>query len=91
MEFLFGTLCLIALVFCYFFLGILLKFIVGWWLLILGSPIAIFFGFKYGLIGSVIALLSFCILLGLTNAWQDCRLFLFLEKVLDRIFNLSDT
>ncbi|OTE95774.1 hypothetical protein BCS42_11960 [Crenothrix sp. D3] len=90
MEFLFGTLCLIALVVCYFFLGIFLKFILSWWLLILGLPIAIFFGFKYGLIGSVIALFSFCMLLSLNNTWQDCRFFLFLEKVLDRIFNFSD-
>ena len=91
MEFLYGTLCLIVLVFCYFFIGIILKFIVGWWILIVGIPITIYLGFKYGLIGSIVALFSLGIFLGLNNLWHDCRLFLYFEKVLDKIFYMSDT
>ncbi len=91
MEFLLVVIGLIMLVVFYFFLGVFFKFVVGWWILIFGTPITFFIGFRYGWVGALVAFFSFCVLLSANNSWHDCKLFLFLEKKLDKIFYMSDT
>lgn len=81
----------IALVVAYFCLGILLKFIWGWWILALGSPILIVVGLATGWVGALVCIFGFCLLLVANNKWQGTNAYIFFDAKLDKTFHLSDT
>lgn len=82
---------IIGLVVIYFSLGIALKFIWGWWILALVTPICIFVSFTYGWIGAIAGIVVLFIALGLNNEWHDNPYYLSISKKIDSKFYLSDT
>lgn len=91
MEFLLLVLGIILLVVGYFCFGILVKFLIAWWILALGVPVLIAMGLALGWVGAIIAIAGFIGLLGANNRWHECELYLALERKIDSVFYLSDT
>lgn len=91
MEFILLIAGIITLVLGYFFLGILVKFFVAWWILILGSPLLLVIGFYLGWGGAILAILGLFLLMSANNKWHDHDLYLNLERKIDKAFYLSDT
>lgn len=76
MELLLIVAGVVALAVFYFSLGILLKFLVAWWVLLFGAPILLAVGLFLGWAGAIGALIgSFC-LLHLNNKWMGSDLYL---------------
>lgn len=90
MEFALIALVVVLLVAAYFFLGVLLKFILGWWILVLGIPALIMIAFTQGWVGAATAFIGFFVLLYTNNHWQGTSIYVALERVIDRIFSLAD-
>ncbi len=81
---------LLLLVVAYFCFGIVVKFFVAWWPLIVGWPILLVVGFAFGWIGAIVAVVGFAILLGANNRWQGSTLYAELERKIDKAFYFSD-
>lgn len=82
-----GILVALVLYFCF---GIALKFLVSWWILLLGTPVLIGVGFLGGCIGAVVALVGFGLLLHANNSWSGSQAYRRIEKQLDKAFCLGD-
>jgi hypothetical protein len=91
MEILLIALGIAALVAAYFCLGIALKFIWGWWLLVVGIPILLTIGLAIGWVGALVAIIGFFVLLEANNQWHGSELYLAIERRIDGAFHLSDT
>jgi hypothetical protein len=91
MEFVLIVGGLLLLVAAYFLIGALTKFLLGWWIMLLGVPILAIVGLVLGWTGAIVALAGFCLLLIANNHWQGCGLYLWLEQKVDKAFYFSDT
>ena len=91
MEFILILAGIIILVLGYFFLGIFIKFIVAWWMLILGSPLLLVIGFNLGWSGAIFAIFGLFVLMVMNDKWHNHKLYLSLERKIDKAFYLSDT
>lgn len=81
----------IALAVLYFCFGIALKFLVAWWILLLGTPALIGIGLAYGWVGAVVAIVGFFFLVQANNSWSGSAAYLKIEKYVDKAFYLADT
>jgi hypothetical protein len=81
---------IILLLILYFIFGMLIKFVWGWFPLILGIPVGISLGIIGDWTGAIIGLVI-CIgaLLG-TDSWQGSLLFLKYEELIEKQFYLDD-
>ena len=91
MELLLVALGIVALVVGYFCFGILVKFLLAWWILALGIPVLLAIGLALGWVGAIAAIAGFIGLLGANNRWHESELYLALERKVDGAFYLSDT
>jgi hypothetical protein len=91
MEFIIGLLGIIGLVALYFCFGIFVKFILAWWITVLGVPILIGVGFLMGWPGAIAVILGLAVLSHVNNKWHESELYLTLESKVDAVFYLSDT
>lgn len=82
-----GTVGLIVL---YFAFGVVLKFLWGWWILLLATPACLVVGFLYGWGGAIGALVAFFISISLNNSWHSNRAYLAVTASLDRAFHFED-
>lgn len=81
----------IGLVVLYFSIGMLLKFLWGWWILTLAIPLCIFIGVYFGWLGAIGGLVGFIIALNINNEWHNNQLYLNISKKIDGAFYFSDT
>jgi apolipoprotein N-acyltransferase len=91
MQFVLLIVGIIAAIAVYFSFGILVKFILGWWLLILAIPMLIIIGFALSWLGAILAVVGILYVINLNDKWHSSELYLSLEKKVDRAFYLSDT
>ena len=91
MELLLVALGIVALVIGYFCLGILVKFLLAWWILAFGIPVLLVIGLAIGWVGAVAAIFGLFHLIRANNRWHDSELYLALERKVDNAFYLSDT
>lgn len=91
MEFFWAVLGIVALVVAYFCFGIAVKFLLGWWILVLGTPVLFIVGIALGWIGTIVVIAGLITLIAANNRWHDSKLYLALEQKVDRAFYLSDT
>ena len=80
----------IALIFLYFCFGILLKFLIAWWIILAGTPILFVVAILFGWVGAIIAIGGFIFLLRLNNTWGGSEIYFKIERVIDKAFNLGD-
>ena len=80
---------ILLIVLCFVF-GIFLKFIWGWFPLIVGIISGIIIGFLGGWLGAILGLIMVVSSIGFTNSWQDCSLYLKFEDFIDNIFYFKD-
>ena len=90
MELLLLAVGIVVLVVGYFCFGILLKFLLAWWILTLGIPILLTIGLVLGWVGAIAAIVGFVVLLGANNRWHGSEFYLALERKVDKAFFLSD-
>lgn len=90
LEFLLLVTVLIVVLIGYFFIGMLIKFLWGWFPLI----IAIFLGITIGLYGGwANAVFGFIFIIGAiigTNAWHGSSLYLRCEEAIEKLFYFHD-
>ena len=91
MEFVIIVLGLAALITIYFCFGIFVKFMLAWWILVIGTPITIIVGFGFGWFGALIAIGGFLFLLDANNKWHSSERYTSMAKKVDKAFYLSDT
>jgi hypothetical protein len=91
MEFIIAIVALVVLGATYFCLGVILKFLLSWWILVFGAPILLIIGVSMGWMGLIVVVLGLAFLLKTNNRWHDNRLYLVLERKVDRAFYFSDT
>jgi Zn-dependent protease with chaperone function len=82
---------IVGLVVLYFFLGVALKFLWGWWILIVATPLSIYVGVAFGWWGAIGGIAGFCIALSVNNEWHDTRFYLAVSGTIDRAFYFKDT
>jgi hypothetical protein len=90
MEAIFLLIAIAALIVAYFFIGMLLKFIVGWLPALLSMPIGIFLMIQGGWALSVLGII---ILIGgilYTSEWEDSKACCFVVTKLDKLFYFRD-
>jgi len=80
-----------GLVLLYFCLGIVLKFIWGWWISIVAVLFCVYVGLTYGWGGAIGGVLGFCVALAANNEWHDTKLYLLVCDKLDQWFYFKDT
>jgi hypothetical protein len=80
----------IALVAIYLFFGAVLKFIVGWWLLLTAIPACFYVGFAFGWWGAIGAIIGLSAAVGGTNEWQGTSVYLNITQKVDTIFGFRD-
>lgn len=81
---------IIALVLLYFFIGIVLKFIWGWWIPILAVPIAILLGLHHGWLGAIGCVAALVITIPLADGWQDTSICRLVDRLIDKAFYFED-
>ncbi len=91
MEFVLIVAGALILIVAYFCIGIFAKFVLGWWMMIVGLPVLAVAAFAFGWIGAVAALLGFFALLSANNTWQGSTLYITIEHKIDRAFYYGDT
>lgn len=91
MELVIVLLGIIAIVALYFCLGVFIKFMLGWWMLALGTPILLVIGFTMGWIGAIVAVVGFIALLIANDEWHGSGSYVALAKKVDAAFYLADT
>lgn len=91
MSFVIALVVIFSFVVSYFFLGLLFKFFISWWILALGIPGIFIVSFSLGWVGAVVAILGLVALLEANNKWHDSGLCIALERKIDAAFYLSDT
>ena len=79
------------LVVLYFCLGVALKFIWGWWILIVGTPLCIYIGVAYGLVGAIAGIIGFFVAISANNEWHDSQQYLVISNKIDKGFYFNDT
>ena len=82
---------IIGLVVLYFCLGIALKFIWGWWILVIATPSCVYIGVAYGWWGAIGGVVGFCIALAANNEWHDSKPYLAVSARIDKGFYFKDT
>lgn len=90
MEFLLIICGIVLLIVLYFVFGIFLKFIWGWFPLILGLVSGVVIGFLGGWIGAIVGLILAILSIGFTNAWLDSVLYLKFEDFIEKKFYFKD-
>ena len=91
MELLTIAVGIIAIVVGYFCFGVLVKFLLGWWILALGIPVLVGIGLSQGWVGALVAVAGFIGLLSANNRWHGSETYLVLERKVDKAFYFSDT
>lgn len=81
----------LTLIVGYFCVGLLLKFLLEWWILVFGIPSMLVVGFAMGWVGAIVAVIGFFWLLNANNEWHSSGYYLRIVKRLDDAFYLSDT
>ena len=90
MELLVVILVLISSIIIYFCAGIVISFLINWWILILGIPILILFSIKTGWTGSILAIVFFGILLYMNNQWHQNSVYYRIIDKINKFFNFND-
>ena len=90
MDFFYLVLGIVLIIILYFFIGIILKFMLVWFPLIIGSIISLILILLGGYVKAIIAFLIFFLFLMLNNKWQSSQLFFQLEKIIDKFFYFKD-
>jgi uncharacterized membrane protein (DUF485 family) len=91
MELLLVVLGLAALIVGYFCFGVLVKFLLSWWILALGTPVILVIGFSFGWVGAIVAIIGLYVLVAANNRWQGSERYFALEQKVDKAFYFSDT
>lgn len=79
-----------GLVALYFSLGIVLKFLLDWWIMIIAIPLCIYVGIAFEWSGAIGSLVGFVLALGGNNEWHSTRLYLAISKKIDKMFYFKD-
>lgn len=82
---------IVGLIVLYFCLGLVLRFLWGWWILAVSVPVCIVVGFALGWLGAIGAIVGFCVALYANNEWHSSTLFLSVANKIDKAFYFSDT
>lgn len=82
---------IIACVLLYFFIGMVLNFVIGFWPIILCAPVCVVIGFFGGWTGAIAALLLIMVVVGLTNSkWHSSDTYFAWSDWVEKKFNLKD-
>ncbi len=81
---------LIAAVVFYFCVGIALRFLWEWWVLVISTPTLAAIGLFSGWVGAAIALALWLYTVSLNNDWHSKPLYFAGAEWIDRKFNFSD-
>jgi hypothetical protein len=90
MELLAVIALLVASVALYFFLGVALKFLWGWWILLVAIPVCLFIGIKFGWWGAIGGFVGFLIAVTANNEWHDTKPYLAVSGRIDKAFYFKD-
>jgi len=82
---------LAGLIILYFCLGIAFKFIWGWWIMVIATPLCIFVGLAFGWLGAIGGIIGFFVALGANNEWHGTAYYLSISRKIDKGFYFGDT
>jgi ABC-type multidrug transport system permease subunit len=91
MEFIVVVAGLLFCILLYFCVGIALRFVWEWWILLISTPLLVASAVLYGWIGAVLSLILWFFSLTANNSWHSNAVYLKGSQWLDRTFNFSDT
>lgn len=80
----------VALVTAYFCLGILVRFLWEWWILVVSTPLFAVVGFQSGWAGAAIAFFAWLYTIKANNDWHSKPVYFSVAEWIDRRFNFSD-
>ena len=89
MNLLVALLIVVGLALLYFFIGAVIKFIIGWWILIFAVPVAIAIG-SFGIGWAFLALILIGLATIANNEWHSCSIYFKIEEKVERIFYFHD-
>jgi len=81
---------LILLVISYFFIGMILKFLLGWFPLLIGLILGLIIGLATGWIGAIIGLIVIIASFSVTDKWQNSNTYEKYEKIINDKFYFND-
>jgi hypothetical protein len=91
MDFFLIIVSIIGIILLYFLFGAIVKFILGWLPLCIGTIISLFIGiWGGGVVNAIIGIVLFLVSLLITNSWQGSRCYLNIEEKLDSMFYFKD-
>ena len=90
MEFILIIICAVVLIIAYFCSGIFLKFLWGWWPLLIGILIGLIALFSGGWMGAIFGIIVFIVAITGTNSWQDTTTYTRLESSIEKAFYFRD-
>ncbi|ESX28545.1 hypothetical protein X765_16750 [Mesorhizobium sp. LSHC440B00] len=91
MEFIGVVVGIILLISVYFCVGITLRFIWEWWILVMSTPSLFAAALLYGWIGALVSISLWAWTLTLNNSWHSSAVYFRGADWLDRRFNFKDT
>lgn len=90
MEFLIVVAVLVGLVAGYFFLGMLLKLLLQWWLALVCAVPLILLAVSFSWQGAIAAVVGVLFLIGACQAWQESAAYLRFEAKINKAFYFDD-
>lgn len=90
MEFIIIILALIALVFAYFFFGMILKLAWGWLPFVVGMLGVLILAMAGSWLAALVGAILFIAVPLMTNGWHSTALYQYGEALIDRTFGLGD-
>jgi len=81
---------IVSLILVYFFFGVFIKFLWGWFPLVVGGIVSLALEFSGGVISPIIAIIIFILSLNYTNNWQGSDLYFKIEEKIDSLFYFRD-
>ncbi|MBY3483306.1 hypothetical protein EHI45_13555 [Rhizobium leguminosarum] len=83
------SICICAVV-LYFCVGIVIRFVWEWWILVISTPTLVALGLLSGWIGAFIALIAWFYTVSANNDWHSKPAYFAGASWIDRKFNFSD-